>query len=221
LKSPLNLSGVQASRLAVGGLWARLVSVVALGVFVAVRAEPGFWLSLIDLLLSAAALALWVPLMLELLRGRPVLLTDPRRRALSSLYPWLIAYEAALWLLWLLNVLLGGLPQANPVAVTALLTAWGASVAVSLLVYLFSLRLMVNPADRTGRGQLADLLNLAAALAAASLVMNVVPLGGTPPPTLAEQWAYGLAGAVEVASWLLLRRAVRAGETGPETPPRG
>lgn len=210
------MSGVQVLGWAVGGLWLRLLSVVALGVFVAVQAEPNFWLSLIDLLLSAAVLALWTPLMAEWLHGRPVLLTDPRRRALSRLYPWLIAYEAALWFLWLLNVLLGGLPEANPVAVTALLTAWGASVAVSLLVYLFSLRLMVNPADATGRAQFADLLNLAAALAVASLVMSVVPLGGTPPPTRAEQWAYGLAGAVEVASWLLLHWAVRAGETKPE-----
>ncbi len=221
MKSPFNLSDVQAIRLAAGGLWARLISVVALGVFVAVRAEPGFWLSLIDLMLSAAALALWVPLMRELLQGRPVLLTDPRRRALGSLYPWLVAYEGALWFLWLLNVLLGGLPEANPVAVTALLTAWGASVAVNLLVYLFSLRVMVNPADATGRGQLADLFDLAAALAVASLVMTLVPLGGTPPPTRAEQWAYGLAGVVEVASWLLLRRAVRAGKTAPEAPSSG
>jgi hypothetical protein len=153
-------------------------------------------------------LALWLPLVADLLHGRAVLTTDPRRRALTALYPWLIAYEAALWGLWLLNVLVGGLPEANPVAVAALVTVWGASVAVSFLVYLSSLRLMANPADSAGSVQLADLFNLAAALAVASLIMNVVPLKGAAAPTVADGWAYGLAGAVEVLSWLLLHRAL-------------
>jgi hypothetical protein len=105
-------------------------------------------------------------------------------------------------------VLVGGLPEANPVAVAALVTVWGASVAVSFLVYLSSLRLMANPADSAGSVQLADLFNLAAALAVASLIMNVVPLKGAAAPTVADGWAYGLAGAVEVLSWLLLHRAL-------------
>ncbi|MGY2893751.1 hypothetical protein [Deinococcus sp. UYEF24] len=200
--------------LAVAGLWLRLLSVLALTAFVVWRAGAGLWLTLPDLLGSAAALALWTPLIADLLHGRTVLTTDPRRRALSALYPWLIAFEAALWGLWLLNVLVGGLPEANPVAVAALVTAWGAGIVVSFLVYLLSLRLMANPADSTGFSQLADLFNLAAALAAASLIMNVVPLKGAAAPTVADQWAYGLAGAVEVVSWLLLHRALAM----PESP---
>ncbi len=194
------------------GLWLRLLSVFALTAFVVWRAGAGLWLTLPDLLGSAAALALWTPLIADLLHGRTVLTTDPRRRALSALYPWLIAFEAALWGLWLLNVLVGGLPEANPVAVAALVTAWGAGIVVSFLVYLLSLRLMANPADSTGSTQLADLFNLAAALAAASLIMNVVPLKGAAAPTVADGWAYGLAGAVEVVSWLLLYRALLKGE---------
>jgi hypothetical protein len=194
--------------LAVGGLWLRVLSVLALTAFVVWRAGAGLWLTLPDLLGSAVVLALWLPLVADLLHGRAVLTTDPRRRVLTALYPWLIAYEAALWGLWLLNVLVGGLPEANPVAVAALVTVWGASVAVSFLVYLISLRLMANPADNTGSVQLADLFNLAAALAVASLIMNVVPLKGAAAPTVADGWAYGLAGAVEVLSWLLLHRAL-------------
>jgi hypothetical protein len=194
--------------LAVAGLWLRVLSVLALTAFVVWRAGAGLWLTLPDLLGSAVVLALWLPLVADLLHGRAVLTTDPRRRALTALYPWLIAYEAALWGLWLLNVLVGGLPEANPVAVAALVTVWGASVAVSFLVYLSSLRLMANPADSAGSVQLADLFNLAAALAVASLIMNVVPLKGAAAPTVADGWAYGLAGAVEVLSWLLLHRAL-------------
>jgi hypothetical protein len=194
--------------LAVAGLWLRVLSVLALTAFVVWRAGAGLWLTLPDLLGSAVVLALWLPLVADLLHGRAVLTTDPRRRVLTALYPWLIAYEAALWGLWLLNVLVGGLPEANPVAVAALVTVWGASVAVSFLVYLISLRLMANPADNTGSVQLADLFNLAAALAVASLIMNVVPLKGAAAPTVADGWAYGLAGAVEVLSWLLLHRAL-------------
>ena len=206
------------ANLAVAGLWLRLLSVLVLTVFVVWRAGAGLWLTLPDLLGSAAALALWTPLIAGLLHGRTVLTTDPRRRALSALYPWLIAFEAALWGLWLLNVLVGGLPEANPVAVAALVTAWGAGIVVSFLVYLYSLHLLANPADSAGSAQLADLFNLAAALAAASLIMNVVPLRGAAAPTVADQWAYGLAGAVEVVSWLLLHQALARPE--PEGQPQ-
>ena len=201
-------------RLASGSLWLRLVSLLALASFTVFRGGAGFWLPLIDFLGSAALLALWIPLMGRLLRGYTVLTTDPRRTLLSRLYPWLIAYEGALWLLFaLLPAVSGTFPEVNPVAVAVQVTVTGTGVAVSFLIYLLSLRLMANPADATGRAHLGDLLNLAAALAAASVVLNVIPLSGMPAPTLGDKVAYGLVNAAEAASWLLLRWALLTGHT--------
>ena len=144
-----------------------------------------------------------------LVAGDVVLTTDPRRGTLARLYPWLIAYEGTLWLLFTLLPVVGGtFPEVNPVAAAVQVTISGVGVAVSFLIYLLSLRLMANPADATGRAQLGDLLNLTAALAAAMVVLNVIPLLGLPAPTLGDKLAYGLANAAEAASWLLLRWAL-------------
>jgi hypothetical protein len=212
LKAPFNLNRTQLVHLAVGGLWLRLASLLALVVFTIVRGGAGFWLPLIDFLASGVLLVLWTPLISQYLLGQPVRLTDSRRPALTLMYPWLIAYEGALWLLFtFLPALSGYFPEVNPVASAVQVTVSGASIAVSFLIYLLSLRQMPNPADATGRAQLGDLFNLAAALAAALMVLNVVPMSGTPAPTLGDKLAYGLANAAEAASWLLLRWALLAG----------
>ena len=212
MKSPINFSPSQTVRLASGSLWLRLASLLALASFTVFRGGVGFWLPLIDFLGSAAMLALWIPLMGRLLRGDVVLTTDPRRGTLARLYPWLIAYEGTLWLLFTLLPIGGGtFPEVNPVAAAVQVTILGVGVAVSFLIYLLSLRLMANPADATGRAQLGDLLNLAAALATAMVVLNVIPLLGLPAPTLGDKLAYGLANAAEAASWLLLRWALLTG----------
>lgn len=211
MKSPSRFSPDRTVQLALGSLWLRLASVVALASFTVFRGGVGFWLPLIDFLGSAAVLALWIPLMGRLLRGDMVLTTDPRRDTLARLYPWLIAYEGTLWLLDALVKVGGGYPEVNPVALAVEVTVTGVSIAVSFLIYLLSLRLMANPADTTGRAQLGDLLNLAAALAAASVVLNVIPLVGLPAPTLGDKLAYGLVNAAEAASWLLLRWALLTG----------
>ncbi len=209
MKSLINFSPSQTVRLASGSLWLRLASLLALASFTVFRGGVSFWLPLIDFLGSAAMLALWIPLMGRLLRGDVVLTTDPRRGTLARLYPWLIAYEGTLWLLFTLLPVVGGtFPEVNPVAAAVQVTISGVGVAVSFLIYLLSLRLMANPADATGRAQLGDLLNLTAALAAAMVVLNVIPLLGLPAPTLGDKLAYGLANAAEAASWLLLRWAL-------------
>lgn len=202
-------------RLAVAALWLRVLSIAALAVYTVVQGGQAFWLPLIDFVASAALVALWAPLVARTLQSRPVRLTDPRRRAVALAYPWLIAYEAAIWLLSLgLPALVGMYPEVNPVALAVQTTVAGAGIATGFLVYLLSLRLMSNPADATGRHQLADLFNLAAALAAASVVFSVVPMRGMPAPSAADQWAYALVNAAELLSWLLLRWAlVRAPET--------
>ncbi len=213
MKSPFEFSPSRTVRLASGALWLRLASLLALAAFTVFRGGVGFWLPLTDFLGSATLLLLWIPLVGRLLIGQPVPSTDPRRALLVRLYPWLIAYEGALWLLFtLLPAVSGTFPEVNPVAAAVQVTVTGVGVAVSFLIYLLSLRLMANPADATGRGQLADLMNLAAALAAASVVLNVIPLTGMPAPTLGDKIAYGLVNAAETASWLLLRWALVTGQ---------
>ena len=205
-------------RLAIGGLWLRVLMIVALSVYTFVQGGTGFWLPLIDYLAAAVAVALWAGLMTRFLLGQPVLTTDPRRRALALLYPWVLAYEATLWLLFsLFPAVSGFFPEVNPVASAAQVTVSGVAVAVSFLIYLLSLRQMTNPADTTGRHQLSDLFNLAAALSAASVIFAAVPLKGTPPLSAADQWVYALANGVELVSWLLLRWAMV--RTTPEAQP--
>ena len=192
---------------ALAGLWVRVGSVALLAVYL-IFGKDTDPLTLTDVIASTALTLLWTLLMGVYLRGGSVLPTDARRAWLTRLYPWLVAFEGAIWFLYAFSVLLGSLPDANPVALTALLTVWGASIAVSFLIYALSLRLMTNPGDTTGQRQFAELLNLAAALSAANTVMNVVRLGGTPGPTVGDQIAFGLQGVVEVAALLLLRWAL-------------
>ena len=204
MRSPL-LSPV---RLAIWGLWLRVLMIAALAIYTFVQGGAAFWLPLIDYLTAAVAVALWAGLMTRSLLGQPVLTTDPRRTALALLYPWLLAYEATLWLLFsLFPAVSSYFPEVNPVASAAQVTVSGVSVAASFLIYLLSLRQMTNPADTTGRTQLVELFNLAAALSAASVVFSVVPLKGMPTPGTADQWIYALANGMELLSWLLLRWA--------------
>ena len=202
---------VSPIRLATLGLWLRVLMIAALAVYTFQVGGAAYWLPLTDYLAAAVAVALWTPLMVSYLRGQPVLTTDPRRTTLTLLYPWLLAYEATLWLLFsLFPAVSGYFPEVNPVASAAQVTVSGVSVAVSFLIYLLSLRQMTNPADSAGRNQLGDLFNLAAALSAASVVFSAVPLKGMPPQSAADQWAYALANGVELVSWLLLRWAMKS-----------
>ncbi|WP_424949760.1 hypothetical protein [Deinococcus sp.] len=213
MNSPFRFNSAQTFQFAVWGLRIRLASLLALVVFTVSQGGAGFWLPLIDFVASGALLLLWTPLIIQSLRGRPVLTTDPRRAAVALVYPWLIAYEGALWLLFsLFPAVSGSFPEVNPVASAAQVTVSGVSVAVSFLIYLLSLRQMTNPADTTGRSHLAELFNLAAALSAASVVFSAVPLKGMPPQSAADQWAYALANGVELVSWLLLRWAMVSGK---------
>ncbi|ULH15369.1 hypothetical protein MF271_15770 [Deinococcus sp. KNUC1210] len=198
------------------GLWVRLGSIGALTIYLFLDSTTDAF-SRIDAVASTALTLLWTLLMGEYLRGGSVLPTDPRRLWLSWLYPWLIAFEGAVWSLYTFTVLLGALPDANPLALLAVVTVWGASVAVNFLIFAVSLRVVGHPEDTTGRAQFTELLNWAAALAAANTVMNVVRLGGTPGPSPADQIAFGLQGVVEVAALLLLRWALKEQEKSRDT----
>ncbi|GGR35631.1 hypothetical protein [Deinococcus ruber] len=198
------------------GLWVRLGSIAALTVYVFLDSTSDPF-SRIDALASAVLTLLWTLLMGVYLRGGNVLPTDPRRVWLTWLYPWLIAFEGAVWSLYTFTVLLGALPDANPIALFVVISVWGASVAVNFLMFAVSLRVIGHPEDTTGRAQFTELLNWAAALAAANTVMNVVRLGGTPGPSPSDQIAFGLQGVVEVAALLLLRWALKEQDRGRDT----
>jgi hypothetical protein len=115
-----------------------------------------------------------------------------------------------LWFLTLVSVLGGGAPQANPVALTALLTVWLAGILGGNAVYGTLARLAPEPANLLRRARLAEWLNLAAALSLGMAVFNVVPVAGfSRPPTLTDQLVYGLSGALDVAATLLALWAVR------------
>lgn len=197
-----------APTLALAGLWVRAASLAALAAYTTTNSGLGLWLPLVDLVASTVLLALWTPLMGRVLRGGVVLTTDPLRTAVSMLYPWVIAFEGTLWLLFTFLPAVAGVYPVNPVASTVQVTVSGVGILVSFLAYLWSVRFMVNPADTAGRSSLVDVANLAAALAAAQAVLTVVPLGGMPAQTLASQVLYAGANVIEAASWLLLRWAL-------------
>ncbi|MFC4452445.1 hypothetical protein [Deinococcus sonorensis] len=187
----------------------RVLSLPALLLYLLLRREGGGWYSLPDLLGSAALLTLWGLLLRDLFAGRAARLNSTRLAVLRVSYPWLAAYQGALWVLAALGFGTGMYPEANPAAVFILLSVWVGGIVINLLLFLLSVRLFPNPADQTGRRQLSDLLNVAAALSLASTIINVVPLAGAPAPTHADQWAYLLAGVAELASLLLLRLALQ------------
>ena len=199
-------------QLAVAGLWVRLASIVGLAAYLLLKGGADGY-TLADVLASAALVALWTPLMASYLRGEGLLPTDARRVWLTRLYPWLVAYEAALWSLSALVLLSGQFPNADPAAILIYVLLGGASVAMNFLIFAVSLRLMLHPEDQTGRNGFAELLNWAAAVSAANLVTALIGLNGLPAQSTAERWAFGLQGAVEVAALLLLRWALRVSVT--------
>nr|WP_246363196.1 hypothetical protein [Deinococcus budaensis] len=173
--------------------------------------SQGAWFSAVEAGLAALVLAWWTLLLGRVTAGRAVPPGDGTLRALRFAFPWLTSWRLVLWFLTLLFVLSGGAPDANRVALTALLTVWPAGVLAGNAVYGSLARLAPNPADLAGRKRLADWLNLAAALSLGMAVFNLVPIAGfSTPPTPTDQLVYGVSGALDVAATLLALRAVRA-----------
>ncbi|EYB67522.1 hypothetical protein DEIPH_ctg037orf0001 [Deinococcus phoenicis] len=175
------------------------------------RFSEGAWFSGIEALLAGLVLAWWTVLLGRFTTGQPVPPTDGTLRALRFAFPWLTSFRLVLWLLTLLFVLNGSAPEANTVALTALLTVWPVGILAGNAVYGTLARLAPNPADLTGRRRLADWLNLAAALSLGMAVFNVVPIAGfSDPVTRTDQLVYALSGALDVLATLLALRAVQA-----------
>lgn len=198
---------------ALAALWVQVASLLATAAYALWRGQlsQGAWFTAAEAGLAALVLAWWTRLLGRLTVGRAVPLTDGTLRALRLGFPWLTSLRLVLWGLTLLFVLTGGAPEAHPVALTALLTLWPASILAGNAVYGTLARLAPHPADVTGRGRLVDWLNLAAALSLGMAVFNVVPIAGfSDVPTRADQLVYGLGGLLDVAATLLALRAVHA-----------
>ncbi|GHF99368.1 hypothetical protein GCM10017783_09230 [Deinococcus piscis] len=164
-------------------------------------------------------LTLWWALLLgRLTLGRGVAqgeYLDRVRQALTLTFPLLTSFRGVLWGITAL-ALAGGTSQAHPVALTALMTIWGASIIASYMGFFWLLRWSdLGPAEgSSAKWQLADWLNLSAALALGMTVINVVPITGfSVSLSQADQLVYGLSGLLDVIATLLSLQAVRL--TGP------
>ncbi|WP_245872763.1 hypothetical protein [Deinococcus planocerae] len=179
--------------------------------------STGAWFTAVEAFLSGLVLAWWTAVFRRFTRGRAVAPGDGALRALSLAFPWLTSFRLVLWFLLLLSLANGGAPEANGVALTALMTVWPASILAGNAVYGTLARLAPQPGDPLRRKRLADWLNVAAALSLAMAVFNVVPIAGfSDRPTLGAQLVYGLSGALDVLATLLALRAVQVAPAGEE-----
>ncbi|MFD1732331.1 hypothetical protein ACFSC4_16590 [Deinococcus malanensis] len=205
---------------ALAALWAQVVSLGAVSAYALWKGNftGSAALSATEALLAALVMAWWTHLFARLTMAHTVLPTDGVLRALRLVFPWLTALRAALWLMTLLMILSGAAAEANPVALTALMTVWGGAIVASNAVYGTLARLVSQPADLLQRQQLLDWLNLAAALSLGMGVLNVIPITGfSSLPVLHTQVVYGLVAAIDVLATLLAQQALRAAPVA--TPP--
>ncbi len=192
--------------LALGFLWAEVVVLLGSVAFVLWQSslDAQGWFNAVDFLLAALVLAWWTQVFTRLSAAQATAPDHGSLRALALAFPWLTSLRAALWGLTLLGLLTGMAPQANPVAVTALMTVWGAAIGASNAVNGSLVRLAPEPGNPAARKRLMDWLNVSAALALGMAVLNVVPIRGfSGDPTLGAQLVYGLGGALDVVATVL------------------
>lgn len=197
---------------ALAALWLQVASVFGVAAYALTKGNfsESAWLNAVEAFLAGLVLAWWTALLGRLTAGQAVREEDGTRRALSVALPWLTSFRLVLWFLTLLAVLGGAGEEANPVALTALLTVWPAAILAGNAVYGTLARLAPNAGDALGHRRLADWLNLAAALSLAMAVFNVVPIPGfSSDVTLADQLVYGIGGLLDVVATLLAMRAVQ------------
>ncbi|WP_261663556.1 hypothetical protein [Deinococcus sp. Marseille-Q6407] len=173
------------------------------------------WLNAGHDLLTGILTLWWTMLLARLTLGRGLVLNsylDRVRRALKYTFPLLTAFRGVLWGLTALALASGAASQANPVAVTAMMTIWGASIAASYMTFFWVVRWGELGPERAApaRRQLEDWLNLAAALSLGMTVINVVPIAGfSAAPSQTDQLIFGSTGLLDVAATLLALQAVR------------
>ncbi len=205
-------------RAAVWALWAQVASLYALSAFALWRGQFSGqgWLNAAESGLAALVLAWWTVLFSRVLRAQATPDTDGTWRALALTFPWLTALRASLWLVLLLGVLSGAAAEANPVALSAILTIWAGAIIASNAVAGNLVRLSAEPGSAPLRRRLREWLNASAALSLGMGVMNVVPVRGLgDAPDFTSQLAYGGAALLDVLATVLAYRALaEQGENG-------
>ncbi|THF67774.1 hypothetical protein E7T06_19525 [Deinococcus sp. Arct2-2] len=232
-KSAPNADAPRWRSLALAALWVQVASLFGLVAYVLWRGNAAggldelVWLSAFDSFLAALVMWWWTATFARVTLGQAIP-TEPlpgpdapgsgQLRALRATFPWLTALRLSLWFLTVLGVMNESSLEANPVALTALLTVWGAAIFASNAMYGSLARLATNPAEAIDRERLLGWLNLSAALGVAMTVFNVVPIAGfSTIPTLTSQLVYGLGGVLDVVATLLAFRAVQTMPAGTAT----
>lgn len=167
----------------------------------------GAWYTASDALIGAAMQGLWVWLLLGYFRGRETDDWNGLFVAYRALFPLLVAWRGLLFFLTLAGVL-GAAGGPGTVAWLLLFVAWGGGLLANIGVYVFSLRLLMEPANPAPRLHLRRWLEWSAILGAAMTIMNVYPPKDLPRPDAVEMLVWGLSGALDVAALLMLRRAL-------------
>lgn len=155
----------------------------------------------------------WALLLGRLTLGRGVAQGEYLSRVqqvLTFTFPLLTTFRGVLWGITALGMA-GGTVQAHPVALTGLMTIWGASIIASYMCFFWLVRWAeLGPKAARAKGQLEDWLNLSAALTLGMTVVNVVPTAGfSVDLSQTDQLAYGGAGLLDIAATLLALQAVR------------
>ncbi len=199
--------------LAMGFLWAEVVAVFGTAAFALWRDDFGTqgWLNAADAFLAALVLTWWTLTFAHLSAGQATSPGNGTLRALAVAFPWLTSFRAALWGITLLMLVTGGAAEANSVALTALMTVWGAAILASNAVNGSLVRLAPEPQNPAHRKRLMDWLNLSAALALGMAVLNVVPIAGfSGEVALSAQLVYGVGGLLDVVATVLALWALQA-----------
>ncbi|UBV41998.1 hypothetical protein LAJ19_10140 [Deinococcus taeanensis] len=198
--------------LALTALWVLVAATFALCAYSLWRAWPADALDALRAgrtLLAGVVLVWWTQVFTRYTRPDATPVDDGVLRSLRGLFPWLTSLRLALWALTLLLVTSAPL-DANPVAVTALITVELAFILSKNAVYGTLARVAPNPLDQLGRAQLRSWLNVAAALSLAIGVVNVVPVAGlSGSPALTDLIVYGAHALLDVTATLLALKAVQ------------
>lgn len=140
--------------------------------------NEGTVISALRSLLAGLVGAWWAVVFGHYVQGQATPDTDGTLRALQVFFPWLTALRLSLWLVSLLAASDLNWAEVNPVAFTALQTLALAYALAKNAVYGTLARFAADPQSTLGRLRLGQWLNLAAPLALAIGVINVVPMRG-------------------------------------------
>ena len=188
-------------------LWLQVASVFGVASYALTNGKFDFdaWVSGGEAFVAALVLWWWTQIFSRLSLGQGVPPTDGVLRAFALFFPILTIFRATLWGMTVIMVLMGAVPEANSVALTALLTIWGGAIFAGNAMYGHTLNVALEPENLLARNRMLEWLNVSAALSLGMAVMNVVPIKGfsTEPVNQVSQVVYGASGLLDVAATVL------------------